>query len=55
MLITCRNCGETVEVPDSRQPWRYSERDADDNDGRTLLIIGRDHLLHICQVAAVKG
>ncbi len=44
-----------MEVPDSRLPWRYTERDADDVDGASLLVIGRDHLLHICVVAAVKG
>ena len=54
MLITCRNCGETVEVPASRLPWRYTERGADDRDGPALLIIGRDHLLHLCAVTPSK-
>ena len=53
MLITCRNCGETVEVPDSRLPWRYTERDATARDGPALLIIGRDHLMHMCTVTPV--
>jgi hypothetical protein len=55
MLITCRNCGETVDVPETRQPWRYTERGVDDPDGPSLLIIGRDHLLHLCQVASLNG
>ena len=55
MVVNCRNCSAKVEVPDARQPWRYAERDTDDHNGTTLLIIGRDHLLHMCTVAAVKN
>ena len=42
-------------VGTKRQPWRYTERDADDVDGPSLLVIGRDHLLHLCAVVAVNG